>query len=104
MPSFIPGSDDARVGRLCELLAKAEAAIEAQPRETWLEGFDNNATFAACVRDARHRLAADRVSWLGRQKLKLAFTPTSDWDDCVGDVALGNEIYDLLLTLYGHFL
>lgn len=90
------------MAHLCALLAEAQAAVDAQEHKPWLDGFDSNEEFAEFLGKVQIQLAADQLSWLSRQKLRLAFAPTSDWDDCVGVVDLGNEIYGLLLTLYGH--
>ena len=101
MSLFAPGSGHPQVVELCRLLEQAERAVRAQHHDRLMDGFESNAEFADFLKDARGRITSDRLAWIGRRKLYSAFAPTGDWNDSVGDVALGNRIFALVESLYG---
>lgn len=92
---------DTRMKRLARLLGQAEEAIRALPQERLLDGFDTNAAFADFLGECRANLESGQLPRPMQQRLQLAFLPTSDWDDCLVDVDLGNEIDDLIRALFG---
>ena len=75
--------------------------VRGLSHERLMDGFETNKDFAEFLQDVSDRIASDRFSWIGRRKLYLAFAPTSDWDDCVGDVELGDRIFELICSVYG---
>lgn len=85
---------------LALLLTIAEHAIR-NGLDTWIDGFDSTAAFAEFVGECRTRIETGRLPGSMRRRLQTAFLPTSDWDDCDGDVDLGNEISELIHDLYG---
>jgi len=98
---FIPKHDDPRMAAICRLLVEAERAVRAQSEERPMDGFASNEEFADFIQRSREDLQRGRSSWLTRRKLMLAFASTSDWDDCVGDVELGDRVFSLLDDVFG---
>lgn len=59
--------------------------------------FDSTEEFAAALEKHRDRLIERDLSCL--DELAVWFAPTSDWDDCVGEIELANEIEGLIKSL-----
>lgn len=59
------------------------------------------ADFRQLVSDSRAALAEGRLSRASAADLWRAFAPTGDWDDVVGDTELGDEVFELIDSLYG---
>lgn len=87
--------------RLARLLGRAEEAIRALAQERLMDGFETNAGFADFIGDCRANLESGQLPKPLRQRLQLAFLLSSDWDDCLIDGDLGNEIDDLTRDLFG---
>lgn len=85
------------------LLKKLKLAVELSRKcpDNWSEHFSSSKEFYEAMKDAYKKLkdgdnsvVVDFISW---------FIPSYDWDDFVGDVDLGNDIYDLLID-YSNFI
>ena len=50
--------------------------------------------------EAADRIEKNVISDDEKKKLYFIFSPTSEWDDSVGDVELGNKIFGCLEVLY----
>ena len=55
---------------------------------------------AFCRKVSKELIAGD-ISDKDKRKLWLIFAPTCEWDDSVGDVHLGNAIFEFVNSLYG---
>ncbi len=80
-----------------ELIEKIEIAIKmvAQSPDNWSDHFSSTEDFHRAMKDALEKLRSGDNSVIN--SLIAWFVPSYDWDDFVGDVDLGNEIYDLLI-------
>ncbi|HUH04644.1 MAG TPA: hypothetical protein VML75_21760 [Kofleriaceae bacterium] len=76
------------MAELCQLLGVAEARFRSLGDEPTL------------IRRARTKLATGKISARRRRELWGIFAPTADWDDVIGDVDLGNEIFTLIDLLW----
>jgi hypothetical protein len=50
--------------------------------------------------NASEKLAHGTLSSEEKKKLYFIFAPTCEWDDSVGDVELGNKIFEILDATY----
>ena len=85
---------------LCRLLATAAERLAAVTGPVWSR-YDSGPALAEFVLRCRSEIADGTIGPADRRELWTVFAPTCDWDDVVGDVALGNEVFDLLDRLYG---
>jgi len=86
--------------RLQELLTQAEERLrEPDLSDTW--STLTVPDFIRLVNEARDELGRGELSAAKAAQLWVAFAPTCDWDDIVGDSVLGNEIFELIDTAYG---
>lgn len=53
------------------------------------------------IASARLRIEAGTVDETTGRELWGIFAPTCDWDDIIGDVALGEAIFEIVDALYG---
>jgi acyl carrier protein phosphodiesterase len=90
--------------RLCELLNRAEAKFRALGTASIWSSYDSGIALADFVAKARSEIENDIISQEYKSELWGIFAPTCDWDDTVGDVDLGNDIFSLLDQLYGDFV
>ena len=76
-------------------LEKLNEAVNAASKYTggWSDNFYLAEDFYEALKEATEKLKKGDTSKLG--DLFLWFFPTYDWDDFVGDVELGNEIFEL---------
>jgi len=56
--------------------------------------------FITLVSTSRVEIAEGNLARPKAEELWHAFAPTCDWDDMVGDVELGNAIFELIEALY----
>lgn len=85
--------------KLCELLEAAAVRFDALG-DLIGSHYDSGAELAHYLRGRIQEIEAGKLSLVNKQELFGIFAPTSDWDDTVGDVALGNEIYALIKQSY----
>lgn len=95
------GTDDTDARkRLVELLAAAETAMgDPSIDDAWSSLTVGQ--FRRLLADCRTALTEDSLSHSLAWDVWSAFAPTCDWDDLGGDPGLGDEIYELLESLYG---
>jgi len=91
---------DAREHHLCELLDIASAKFAARTGPIWSD-YDSGAEIAAFVLKCKIGIENGTFDQGQARKLWTLFAPTCDWDDVIGDVELGNEIFEILDYLYG---
>ena len=87
--------------RLCELLKRAEAKFRALGTGPIWSSYDSGIALADFVAKARSDIENETMSQENKSELWGIFAPTCDWDDTVGDVDLGNEVFSLVDRLYG---
>lgn len=87
-------------GRLLRLLAIAEARFHALGTGPIWSSYESGVALANFVAHARARITDGTISQTEKSELWGIFAPTCDWDDTVGDVRLGNEIFAILDSLY----
>src|SRR5579864_8172461 len=81
--------------RLCELLVTAIFKFYAVPGPIWssyVSGWD----IGNFVNECRNAILDGNISSAQKRELWKKFAPTCDWDDVIGDVQLGNEIFQVL--------
>ena len=99
--------DEQRIRDLVPLLREAGVRWDALvDQNVW--GSDETANgLGTFCRDAAEVLErTPSVGSLSRQqaeRLWRIFAPTSEWDDAVGDVELGNKIFELVNSLFRTF-
>jgi hypothetical protein len=86
--------------RLCELLATAVFTFYAVPGPI-SSSYDSGLDIGTLVNQCRNGISDGTISFAQKRELWKIFAPTCDWDDVIGDVQLGNEIFGLLDKLYG---
>jgi hypothetical protein len=89
-----------QVEKLIPLLVKASERFKALGHVDIRDSdhfADDLGTF--CL-NASEKLAHGTLSSEEKKKLYFIFAPTCEWDDSVGDVDLGNAIFELLTDLY----
>jgi hypothetical protein len=63
--------------------------------------YDSGTALAEFVARARRLLEAETIDPSTLDELWCVFAPTSDWDDVVGDVNLGQAVFGALERVYG---
>lgn len=86
--------------KLCELLGVAATRFEALGNRPIWSSYDSGINLAQFVRDRIVEIREDNISLDNKKELWSIFAPTSDWDDTVGDLQLGEEIFQVLKRLY----
>jgi hypothetical protein len=86
--------------KLCSLLGIAATKFEELGNKPVWSSYDSGIDLARFVRDRISEIRGGNISFDNKQKLWYIFAPTMDWDDTVGDCALGDEIFQLLEKLY----
>ena len=77
-----------QVHELLPILEKAKPKLRAA-----------DSAVADVVAAAVREIQTGALSKQTLQKLWLIFAPTCDWDDLVGDVSLGHEVFEILSEL-----
>jgi hypothetical protein len=85
--------------RLCGLLVEAASKLVAIQGPIW-SSYDSGAKIADFVIECKKAVETDTITTSQKRELWSIFAPTCDWDDVVGDVLLGEEVYTLLNKLY----
>lgn len=83
------------ITRICELLLIAEQVLRGNPDLPMAyTRFNHPDELANEIQKHRDNIAKSDFSTV--KELSGIFAPTSEWDDCVGESDLANEIYQLL--------
>lgn len=83
------------IPRVCELLQIAEQVLRDNPDLPMAyTRFNHPDDLANEIQKHRDNIAKSDFSTV--KELSGIFAPTSEWDDCVGESELANEIYQLL--------
>jgi hypothetical protein len=90
--------DDVKLRHLLVAAGRRFAAVRGPIWSSYETGSEIAQFVFQCKNDIEH----GTLELFQKQELWGIFAPTRDWDDVVGDVELGNEIFALLEKLYGH--
>ncbi len=83
------------ISRVCELLHIAEEVLRTNPDlPMTYTRFKHPNELAKIIQNNREKLLNTDLSAI--EELSTIFAPTGDWDDCVGESDLANEVYELL--------
>jgi hypothetical protein len=86
--------------QLADLLGEALQKLRTRSfDDTW--SHLSLAQFSDLLSVSRAEISQNSLPASRAADLWHAFAPTSDWDDTVGDVELGNTIFELIEALYG---
>lgn len=85
---------------LCRLLVEAEEKIRKLGSGPIWSSYESGIALAEFVANARRQIESGSIDTSTKSELWGIFAPTCDWDDTVGDVKLGNEIFELVDFLY----
>jgi hypothetical protein len=85
--------------QLCRLLTVAAEKLAAVQGPIW-SSYDSGADIAKFVLECRDAIEQRTITLPQKEELWGIFAPTCDWDDVVGDVQLGNAVFELLERLY----
>jgi len=86
--------------RLLRLLAIAAETFAARTGPIWSTKYSSGEEIAQFVRECVKSIRAGTCDQGRKLELMTIFAPTCDWDDIVGDVELGNQVYSSLTCLY----
>lgn len=92
---------DDRDRELVLLLRRAEAALRNLDPASIGSSYESGPAMADFIAAACVELESQTVTETTSSELWGIFAPTCDWDDTVGDVDLGNAIFEILDGLYG---
>jgi hypothetical protein len=81
---------------LLSLLKRAEEKLRAIGSRPIPSSYDSAPAIADVLAAARVKIAAGDVDVATQKELWGIFAPTCDWDDVIGDVDLGNAIFEIL--------
>jgi hypothetical protein len=85
--------------KLCSLLVIAAEKLAAVQGPIW-SSYDSGRDIANFVLECRNAIEQGTITVAQKKELWGIFPPTSDWDDVVGDVILGETVFQLLKHLY----
>jgi hypothetical protein len=86
--------------RLCRLLVIAAAKCAAVRGSLW-SSYNSGSDLGKFLLECKEDIEQGTIDLAHKKELWGIFAPTCDWDDNVGDVDLGNEIFELVAKLYG---
>jgi hypothetical protein len=92
MPTGKSERDDVKLRRLLGTTARRLAAV----RGPICSDYETGAEMAQFVLECSRRIEHGTLDAAQLQELWRFFAPTGDWDNVVGDVDLGNEVFTLL--------
>lgn len=93
-------ANSGQTNRLLALLRDAEQRLRSvSVDDTW--SCLSRDQFIGLVSTSRVEIAEGNLAGPKAEDLWRAFAPTCDWDDMVGDVELGNAVFELIEGLYG---
>ena len=85
--------------KLVRMLVTAAARLEAVQGPIW-SSYESGRDIAGFVLECKNAIEQGTITLAQKRKLWTIFAPTCDWDDVVGDVILGNAIFEILESLY----
>ena len=94
------GLDFSRKSQLMRLLVAAESKLRALGNKPVWSSYESGPAIADFVAHARRQIENDAITQAEKSELWGIFAPTCDWDDVVGDMQLGNDIFSILDTMY----
>ena len=94
------GLDFTAKTELLRLLAAAESKLRALGDKPVWSSYESGPAMADFVAHARVQIENDAITQAEKSELWGIFAPTCDWDDAVGDVQLGNDIFSILDVMY----
>ena len=92
-----PESQDTE--NLCRLLVAAAEKLAAVQGPIW-SSYESGVDIADFVVECQIAIEHGGMTLNQKRELWGIFAPTCDWDDVVGEVDLGNEVFSLLDKLY----
>ena len=87
--------------KLVALLLKAEKRLRAIGDEPVWSCYGSGSALADFVARARNLHETDVLDHSTLEELWCVFAPTCDWDDVVGDVGLGQAVFESIEKVYG---
>ena len=84
---------------LIELLHQASDRVSAI-KGPILSSYRDGESIAIFIRKICHQIELESIVIEDIKELWGIFSPTCDWDDVVGDVKMGNEIFDEICARY----
>lgn len=94
------GLDFSRKTELLRLLVAAESKLRALGDQPIWSSYESGPAIADFVAHARMQIENDTITQAEKSELWGIFAPTCDWDDVIGDVQLGNDIFSILSGMY----
>lgn len=94
------GLESTNTNQLLRLLVVAEMKLRALGDKPVWSSYDSGPAIAEFVAHARQQIANDVITQSEKAELWGLFAPTCDWDDVIGDVELGNDIFAILDSAY----
>lgn len=85
---------------LLVLLAQAEDKFRQVGNKPIWSSYASGPEIANLISSACSQIEAGHIDNETSKKLWTIFAPTCDWDDVIGDVVLGNAIFEILDSLY----
>ena len=85
---------------LLNLLSRAEAEFRHLEGKPIWSSYSSGPEIADLISSARGQIQAGSLAHETSRELWSIFAPTCDWDDVIGDVDLGNAIFEILNSRY----
>jgi len=82
----------------CRLLEVAAQRLSASQRLNW-SAYSSGNEIARFALECKAAIERGAMTMAQKRELRRIFAPTSDWDDMVGDVDLGNCVFSLIEKL-----
>lgn len=86
--------------QLLPLLDIAAEKLAARTGPIWSTEYSSGEEIAHFVRECVKSIRAGNLDQDQKQELWTVFAPTCAWDDIVGDVEFGNQVFSMLDYLY----
>lgn len=93
-------SDFSRSDVLLRLLVAAEIKLLALGNKPVWSSYESGPAIANFVAEARVKIQNGTITRAEVSELWCIFAPTCDWDDVIGDVQLGEEIFSAIDSMY----
>ena len=86
--------------QLCSKLEQASVMLDALGDGPIWSGYDSAPVLAQFIRSLIYKIENDTISSEEKNELWCIFAPTCDWDDTVGHVQLGEDIFRLVERVF----
>jgi hypothetical protein len=92
-----------QVDQLCALLSEAcDRLVALGNAPIFSTRYNSGPDIAAFIRARLDGVSNNSLSLAEKREMWTIFAPTCTWDDSVGDVDLGERVFELLDELYGN--